>query len=210
MKRIVILGAGTFAEEVADLAGDCGLDVAFFAVDRPPWGFSLCGVHVHNTADIVWEHLNRETGVVAAIVSPEREKLILKIWSSVPASHSLEALVHPSASVSRVASILTGTILSRLVAVSRGARIGPHAIVNRGATVGHHAMICEFATIGPGATLCGNVRVGRGATVGAGATILEGREIGERAVVGAGAVVTQDVPPGEDWRGVPARRWICG
>ncbi len=42
--------------------------------------------------------------------------------------------------------------------------------------------------------------------IGASATILGGVTIGEGAIIGAGAVVTKDVPPGETWVGVPARR----
>lgn len=42
--------------------------------------------------------------------------------------------------------------------------------------------------------------------IGASATVLGGVTIGEGAIIGAGAVVTRDVPPGETYAGVPARR----
>jgi acetyltransferase-like isoleucine patch superfamily enzyme len=44
--------------------------------------------------------------------------------------------------------------------------------------------------------------------IGFRATILPGVSIGPDSVVAAGAVVATDVPPGEVWGGVPARR-IC-
>jgi acetyltransferase-like isoleucine patch superfamily enzyme len=49
-------------------------------------------------------------------------------------------------------------------------------------------------------------RICRNATIYAGATVLPGLTIGEGARIGAGAVVTKDVPPGEIWGGVPAKR----
>ncbi len=52
----------------------------------------------------------------------------------------------------------------------------------------------------------GDVRVGKGATVGANCTILPGVTVGAGAVVGAMSLVNRDVPPGEFWAGVPARR----
>lgn len=52
----------------------------------------------------------------------------------------------------------------------------------------------------------GDVDVGYGAWIGANATILCGVKIGRGAVVGASALVTQDVPPGEVWGGVPAKK----
>ncbi|HET6398481.1 MAG TPA: acyltransferase, partial [Candidatus Thermoplasmatota archaeon] len=52
----------------------------------------------------------------------------------------------------------------------------------------------------------GDVRIGRGACVGANSTVLAGVTVGEGAVVGAMSLVNRDVPPGEFWAGVPARR----
>jgi galactoside O-acetyltransferase len=44
------------------------------------------------------------------------------------------------------------------------------------------------------------------AFLGVNSVVLPGLTVGEGAIVGAGAVVTADVPPGEVWAGVPARR----
>ncbi len=50
------------------------------------------------------------------------------------------------------------------------------------------------------------VHIGNDVWVGAGVTILPGVTIGDGAIIAAGAVVTRDVPSGERWAGVPARR----
>jgi UDP-2-acetamido-3-amino-2,3-dideoxy-glucuronate N-acetyltransferase len=50
------------------------------------------------------------------------------------------------------------------------------------------------------------VRVCKNATLFVNAVVLPGLTIGEGAVVAAGAVVTKDVPAGEVWAGVPAKR----
>lgn len=44
------------------------------------------------------------------------------------------------------------------------------------------------------------------ARIGAGSVILPGVVIGQGALIGAGSVVTKNVPDGETWAGVPAKR----
>jgi acetyltransferase-like isoleucine patch superfamily enzyme len=49
--------------------------------------------------------------------------------------------------------------------------------------------------------------IGDDVSIGAAATILPGVRIGHGAMIGAGALVTKDVPAGETWIGVPARKY---
>lgn len=48
--------------------------------------------------------------------------------------------------------------------------------------------------------------IGEYACIYAGARLRPGVNIGEGAIVGMGAVVTHDIPPWEEWAGVPARK----
>jgi acetyltransferase-like isoleucine patch superfamily enzyme len=50
------------------------------------------------------------------------------------------------------------------------------------------------------------VHVKKNATLFVNAVVLPGVTVGENAVVAAGAVVTKDVPDGEIWGGIPARK----
>ena len=49
-------------------------------------------------------------------------------------------------------------------------------------------------------------KVKSGASLGASSVILPGITIGSKARVGAGAVITKDIPDGETWVGVPAKK----
>jgi maltose O-acetyltransferase len=77
--------------------------------------------------------------------------------------------------------------------------IGDDVVIGYDATILCHGYLVEGFQLG-------DVHIGARASIGAKALILPGVTIGEGATVGGGAVVTRDVPAGEFWAGVPARR----
>ena len=112
---------------------------------------------------------------------------------------------HPSATVSRWASVEPGCQLLPGVIVNACAFLGKNVIVNSGAIVEHDCAVGDHAHIATGARLASTVQVGTGAHIGAGATVRQSIRIGEDAIVGAGAVVVKDVGPGVVVAGVPTR-----
>jgi sugar O-acyltransferase (sialic acid O-acetyltransferase NeuD family) len=115
-----------------------------------------------------------------------------------------ETVVHPSASVSALARIGTGSFLGAGAVVGPEAHVGDSVIVNHGAVVDHDCRVGDFAHLAPNSTLGGGVRVGARTLIGAGAVVLPGRTIGDDVTIGAGAVVTRDVASGQTWTGIPA------
>lgn len=116
-----------------------------------------------------------------------------------------DALIHPSAIVSKHALIGSGSVIIHGSIVQAEAIIGNHCIINTGATVGHDCKLFDFVHIAPNATLCGNVEVGEGTWIGAGSVIIPDIKIGENCMIGAGAVVLKDVPDNTVYVGNPAR-----
>jgi acetyltransferase-like isoleucine patch superfamily enzyme len=105
--------------------------------------------------------------------------------------------------------------------IGRRCKISSHSFICQGVTledevfIGHGVMftndVLPYATTeageikGSGDWVMVETRVKRGASIGSNATILPGITIGERSIIGAGAVVTEDVPAGCIYAGVPAR-----
>ncbi len=77
--------------------------------------------------------------------------------------------------------------------------LGDDTIVGYSTTILCHEFTREGYGVGP-------VVVGEDVTIGANCTILPGVTIGEGATVSAHSLVNKDIPPGETWGGVPARR----
>ncbi len=78
-----------------------------------------------------------------------------------------------------------------------------------GAILGNNSLV-SGSVIAQGRITLGRVSIGAGATVGVNCVVLPGSEIGERALLVGGSIMLAGtkVPPGETWRGNPARKWV--
>lgn len=203
-QKLVILGAGGFAEEVADLVSEIQeFELIGFieSLDRQRCQQPLGGLPV------VWideaARLDGPFRCVCAVGSPKQRKRFTQQVSSL--GFEFASAVHPAARIAPTASVEIGAIVSAGAIVAAQTRIGAHAILNRGCLIGHHVQIGDWVSISPGANIAGGSRIGELAYIAMGAIVLEGISIGSGAVVGAGAVVTRDVPSQVQVLGIPAR-----
>ncbi|MFO1429201.1 MAG: NeuD/PglB/VioB family sugar acetyltransferase [Candidatus Competibacteraceae bacterium] len=202
MTPLLIMGAGTFAIEtleIAEMAG--GFQPLGFVVnlDPPPAGTTLDGLPVFRADDLPFTPT--ECHLVAGIVSTRRRGFIEIMQAR---GYRFTAVIHPSAVISRRATIAPGCVVNAGVVVSPNTTIDAHVIVNRGCLIGHDNHIHPFCTLGPGANLAGALEIGEGAYIGVGAVIRDHLTVGAEAVVGAGAVVVKSVPANVMVAGVPA------
>jgi len=202
-QRIVILGAGLFAQEVADLvSGIAGCEVVGFVegLDRQRCCQPLLDLPVYWIEDL--DRLGGPCKAVCAVGSPKRDAFIRQALT-----HGWEftTVIHPSAQIFPTASLGEGCIVGAGVVVGSHTVVGRHVILNRGALVGHHVRIGDYATISPGANIAGRTTIGCCTHVAMGAIVIDGISIGNNCLIAAGAVVTHDVPDGVRVAGVPAR-----
>jgi sugar O-acyltransferase (sialic acid O-acetyltransferase NeuD family) len=114
-------------------------------------------------------------------------------------------LVHPAAVVPASCALGAGTVVLAGVVMTADVRVGRHVALMPQVVLTHDDDLGDYVTAGAGVRLAGGVRVEEGAYLGSGCLVRENRTVGPWALVGMGAVVTQDVPGGEVWAGVPAR-----
>ncbi len=77
--------------------------------------------------------------------------------------------------------------------------VGDSSVIGYASTILCHGYLVDTKQVG-------NVTIGERVSIGANCTVLPGVTVGDGAVIGAMSLVNKDVPPGEFWAGVPARK----
>ena len=203
MKRLAIIGASGHGKVVADIAECCDWQKIDFFDDAWP------NVSTNGTWQVVGDtetFLAEKSGYDGVIVgignSIVRHQ---KIQLLKAAGANLVSLVHPSACVSRYASVGVGSVVMAGVVVNVDVKIGCGTILNTGCSIDHDCELGDSVHVSPGARLAGDVCVGDRSWVGIGAVVRQSVVIGKNVMVGAGAAVISNLPDGVTALGVPAK-----
>ena len=203
MRRVAVLvGAEGHAVSLTESVTAAGFEIIAYTSDRTAGGTLLDRP--------VWEdvpaaHVDSGGIVVLAIGdNATRERLWNQLIQRVP-REQFPAIVHPTASVSTLATIGPGSVVLQGAVVCSGARVGVGCLLNSGSILEHESAMDDFASLAPGAVIGGRVRIGARTAVSIGAVIKHGLTLGADSVIGAASYVHSDVPEGVVAFGVPAR-----
>lgn len=204
--RCAILGASGHGRVVAEIAELNGYQNICFFDDRWP---SLQYVNdwpvVGDTGSLVSKAKEYDLTVIAIgnnqVRVNKQELLIL-------AGARFSVLAHPSAVVSKYASVNIGTVIMAKAVVNPFCSIDSACIINTAATIDHDCVLSKGVHISPGVNLAGGVEVGEYSWVGIGCQVKQLVSIGCNVTVGAGATVIKNVTNNQTVVGNPAQEII--
>ncbi|MGB0743355.1 MAG: acetyltransferase [Opitutales bacterium] len=207
MRKLIILGGGSFARELYHWAKQHPdfdikwrtvgfLDDNTEALDGMNYPIPIIGtVHGHKPEpDALY--------LCAIAKPPVKEEICRKLQS---AGAEFLTLVHPSVIMGGNVTLGTGTVICPNCVLTCDIQIGDFTMLNCGATIGHDVRIGNFCTINGNAELTGCVTLGDRVFVGSHVTTNPGTKVQNDARLGFGSAVLGHIKSGRSVIGIPAR-----
>ena len=209
MKKLIIIGAGGFARDVAWLVERINDHsptwdlIGFIDDNQELTNLEINGYKVLGTTECV--RMYEDAYFVCAVGSSiTRKKIITKIKAINP-NIKFATVIDPAAEMSKFVSVGEGSIICAHTIITVNTEIGSHVIINLDCTIGHDVVLHDFVTIYSGANVSGITDIGECSELGTGMQIIQGKKVGAYSIVGAGAVVVKDIPEMCTAVGIPAK-----
>lgn len=202
--KIVIVGAGGFAKEIAFLISRLPeYKLVGFVDDNPILPPTVLGKPILGDIDSLLTY-SEKVSVAIGIANPAIKQ---KLYYSLKSNPNLDfpTLVDPTALVGLQVKTGIGNILMPNTTYTADISIGDFNMINIGSTIGHDSMIGNFNSIYPSVNISGMVKIGDDNEIGVGTKVIQSIKIGDNNIIGAGSVVIRDITNGKKSVGVPTK-----
>lgn len=206
-RPLLLIAASGLARETAVAARLAGLDVLGCLDDNEGlWGREVAPtLSVLGGINDVAEHPGADL-VVCAGRGSVRERIVARLDNLGVTPSRYATIIDPRSMLAEDTVVGRGSVILAGVVATAQVMVADHVVCMPGVVLTHDDRVESFATLCSGVVLGGTVTVGRSAYMGMAASVREDRLIGADSTIGMGAAVISDVPEGETWAGVPARR----
>ena len=211
-KKLIILGTGGNSVDILDAVNERNAYskipqyecIGFLDDDQQQWGKEIWGVQVLGPLESASQY--PDAYFVNGIGSERNfwKKAAIIAKTRVPLDR-FETIVHPTASVSRMATLGNGVVVLQHVTIANQASIGNHVIILPNSVISHDVIIADYSCITGGVCISGLVTMGRNCYLGTKSSIIGGVKIGNSCLIGMGAVIRHNVPENSVMVGNPAK-----
>ena len=207
MRSIAIIGSSDLGMLVAQLALDCGWDVAGFIDNKKEKGTKVgdFGPVIGNVDEVHSMFAARAFSALAIGVGYLQFEYRRSVYERFDGQIAFPPLIHPSSFVHATCEMGDGAIVLAGCTIDVGSAIGANVLLNTGVAVAHHSTIGAHSFVGPAAAIAGKVTVGESCFIGINSTIIDHRQLCSGTKLGAASLLTQDTSEPGWYLGAPAR-----
>ncbi len=209
-KKIVLIGAGGFGREVAQMIEEINLhgkqyELLGFLDDGKQFNSNSLINGYPWLGDSRWIVDHKEDIVCNCTIgnSSLRARIQRNLMDQ---GVRFETIKAATAGVAKYTEIGVGCILGWSVGISVNCKIGNGVLLNDGVRIGHDVVIGDYTAVMPETGISGNCVIGEEVDIGGHAFILPGKKIGDKARIAAGSIVFSNVRAGTTVLGNPAKR----
>jgi sugar O-acyltransferase (sialic acid O-acetyltransferase NeuD family) len=209
---IIILGIGGNSIDILDTINDINdqkysptyRPIGFLDDNSDNWGKQRAGITILGglNSALIHEGCYFVNGIGSVSSFLQKDAIIAK--TQIPLER-FATVIHPTASVSRMATIGHGSVVFQNVTITSNVSIGNHVIILPNSIISHDAVVGDYTCVSGGVCISGEVTVGKSCYLGTNAAVRDKISVGFGCLVGMGSVVTSDVEDGSVVLGNPAR-----
>ena len=209
-KKIVLIGAGGFGREVAQMIEGLNRqekryeflgfldDGKHFTRDSMINGYPWLG-----GSDWILDH--KDDVVCNCTIGDSSTKA--KIMSGLmDQGVRFETIIATTAGIANYSEVGPGCVLYWNVGISVNCKVGMGVLLNDSVKLGHDVVVGNYTSIMPGTAISGDCQIGEQVDIGGHVFIVPGKKVGDRARIAAGSIVFSNVKAGTTVLGNPAKR----
>ena len=191
MKKIAIIGGGSFAKEIMEVILMNGDEVYGIFSKENSLDYKYFGY-----LDELNKHKNWFDGVILGIGAvnkkgiENRRKIIEFIKEN---DIEFISVISPLATISKSVKIGKGVYIGHKALISCDTKIDDNVLINYNATIGHDVKICENVSIAPQVFIGGGVIIEKDVMIGANASLKQGVKIKKGSIIGMGSIVVKNI-----------------
>ncbi|MBO8232401.1 pilus assembly protein [Prochlorococcus marinus str. MU1402] len=209
MKKIIIIGAGGHSNVIEDTLIELEIfnEIAYLDdnFNNNTKTFFSKTKNILGTTDQIFDKQFRSNFKYAFVAIGDSERRLKLIDQLENLKYEIPIIIHPTAWVSKSASLGIGSIVLSQSTIQTGVKGGKGLIINNSCSIDHDSFLGHGVHIAPGVNIAGSVHIGDRSWIGIGASVIENITIGSDVKIGANAAVISNIPNSVNAIGVPAK-----
>ncbi|NLM97613.1 MAG: acetyltransferase [Halanaerobiaceae bacterium] len=208
MKDIIIICAGGFGRETAELIADIN-DVnpewnllGFVDDNKEIQGKEINGYQVLGGIDYLNDYRGSIYTICAVADCKIKQKIISRLTNP---GIRFASLIHLTAVISRSLEMGEGIIIQANTVITSNVKIADHVAISPQCGLGHDCFIDKYSTLFWNVNIGGFVCIGEGVLLGTKTFVIQERSIGSWSIIGSHSNVIRDIPQNCTAVGNPAK-----